>query len=725
MANKRLSIGAILAHSHPFHFSFSPTHRMEEKDRGGGGPIWTDPTFGPPSGSRRLDEWKRRAVPNSSRESRDRRRDRSDRSAGRKSSRSERRRRYQNPSDSDEDSRPPDGVKREVLAGLGGTSGVTSAGAWSARLEIANLLEVGVSPEHVIDMVRKGKEADFPLGSNGGLKLVWVDRHGKICKPAKRKAFSPAPLSSDREDEKSVATSMGGDSELGGSLSRKSTKTEALGVGSSLPPWVESQGGHKGEFTPQRAASEKMEIPPVSGFSKPAKPPKHSQLPSARDAEKKEAPLGDDTFRKRAPPPREGFTPVKEIPVISSKTRIQPRSVAEKEVQDLKKFQEFALHFFGFLRLEGVEMDLLELVTKPDGGVNEDRFSLHTSPNRASTGLRYARLMKGLVDWLKEDERERPKDKSIFNRLCLLEYVEWKVQDGCGAHTPKSILLAFDFFSKTFGFEAHGGHFGRAKRLSERVAKNPVKGRVGAPLFSREFLGILEDLVLDPFLPHPQRIAAGKLRLCIQSSTRYDDIANTPLSHCEWVRRPGELDIVALRSRSIRGKSGARLWIASVMGVTESGDKWLSTLVGLLLTMHGARWKTDDHIGKLPTRDGRGHYDSPSRMEADVYVLKSALINSGSIGPKAGLGVSEDDVLGMRWHGAKATLVTVMQHLKRPCKSGQVCWLLELSPGVDGGPVLAGGSVVDIGCPREGFEVLEDRGKCSRTGRRRPLELSF
>lgn len=641
---------------------------MEEKGRGGGGPIWTDPASGPPSGSRRLDEWKRRAVPNSNRESRDRRRDRSDRSAGRKSSRSERRRRYQNPSDSDEDSRPPDGVKREVLAGLGETSGVTSAGAWSARLEIANLLEVGVSPEHVIDMVRKGKEADFPLGSNGGLKLVWVDKHGKICKPAKRKALSPGPLSSDREDEKSVATSMGGDSELGGSLSRKSTKTEALGVGSSLPPWAESQGGQKGEFTPQRAASEKSEIPPVSGFSKPAKPPKHSQLPSARDAEKKEAPLGDDTFRKRAPPPREGFTPVKEIPVISSRTRIQPRSVAEKEVQDLKKFQEFALHFFGFLRLEGVEMDLLELVSKPDGGVNEDRFSLHTSPNRASTGLRYARLMKGLVDWLKEDERERPKDKSVFNRLCLLEYVEWKVQDGCGAHTPKSILLAFDFFSKAFGFEAHGGHFGRAKRLSERVAKNPVKGRVGAPLFSREFLGILEDLVLDPFLPHPQRIAAGKLRLCIQSSTRYDDIANTPLSHCEWVRRPGELDIVALRSRSIRGKSGARLWIASVMGVTESGDKWLSTLVELLLTMHGARWKTDDHIGKLPTRDGRGHYDSPSRMEADVYVLKSALMNSGSIGPKAGLGVSEDDVLGMRWHGAKATLVTVMQHLNVPAR---------------------------------------------------------
>lgn len=143
--------------------------------------------------------------------------------------------------------------------------------------------------------------------------------------------------------------------------------------------------------------------------------------------------------------------------MISAKSRGLPRSLADKEVQDLKKFQEFALLFFGFLRVEGIDMDLLELVTRPDGTVNEDRFALHTSPNKASTGLRYSRLMKGLLDWIKEDDRPRPKDDSVFNRLCLLEYLEWKIQDGCGAHTPKSILLAFDFFSKAFGYEAHGG----------------------------------------------------------------------------------------------------------------------------------------------------------------------------------------------------------------------------------------------------------------------------
>ena len=60
---------------------------------------------------------------------------------------------------------------------------------------------------------------------------------------------------------------------------------------------------------------------------------------------------------------------------------------------------------------------------------------------------------------------------------------------------------------------------------ARRLAMKPTEA---LPLFSREFLIALEDLVLDPFLPHAQRVAAGKLRLCIQSSTRYDDIANTP-----------------------------------------------------------------------------------------------------------------------------------------------------------------------------------------------------
>ena len=241
-------------------------------------------------------------------------------------------------------------------------------------------------------------------------------------------------------------------------------------------------------------------------------------------------------------------------------------------------------------------MDLLELVTKPDGTVNEDRFSLHTPPNKASTGLRYARLMRGLLEWLGEDERSRPKDHSVFNQLCLLEYIEWKIQDGCGAHTPKSILLAFDFFSKAFGYEAHGGHFGRAKRLSEKVSRNPVQGRVGAPLFTREFLIALEDLVLDPFLPKPQRISAGKLRLCVQSSTRYDDIANTPLSQCEWVSRCGGPQVKI---------SSWQNWVPTLDSLRNGGNRgWRPLVINTRRIAFGSAWPK--------VEDRRPYWETPS-----------------------------------------------------------------------------------------------------------------
>ncbi len=632
----------------------------EERGLRPGYPVWADRNPGR-SSSKGDEGWRRRAVPNPKDKNPS---SRAGSSVGGGSRSSLKKRRYQNPSESGDDSRPPDGKKREVFAGLGKTSGITSAGAWSARLEIANLLEIGCDPDHLVKLIRKGEEADYPLAPNGELRLVWVDKNGDICKRAKRRTSSPPPLASEADEGKSVASSVEEGSDVAAAVSPKLSLSGALG---SMPPWVEQPGGLKeGAPSPQPLVDSKMS-PPSSGFAKPAKPPGKTQLQAKKEQEGEEDFLGDESFKKKAVPPRENAPPVGKIPVVSTRAGIQPKSLAEKEVQDLKKFQEFALYFFGFLRVEGVEMDLLELVTKQDGTVNEDRFALHTSPNKASTGLRYSRLMRGLLEWLSEDERPRPKDHSVFNRLCLLEFIEWKIQDGCGAHTPKSILLAFDFFSKAFGYDAHGGHFGRAKRLSEKVARNPVQGRVGAPLFTREFLIALEDLVLDPFLPKPQRISAGKLRLCVQSSTRYDDIANTPLSQCEWVRRPGELDVVALRARSLRGKTGSRLWIASVMGVTEAGDRWLSTLVELLLEVHGQRWKTDDHMGKLPARDGKSSFDSPSRMEADVHVLKAALLNSGSVGK--GLGISEDEVLGMRWHGSKATLVTVMQHLDVPART--------------------------------------------------------
>ena len=81
----------------------------------------------------------------------------------------------------------------------------------------------------------------------------------------------------------------------------------------------------------------------------------------------------------------------------------------------------------------------------------------------------------------------------------------------------------------------------------------------------------------------------------------------------------------------------------------------------LLLKAHKSTWKTDDHIGKLASRDGKVFYDSPAKMDADVTTLKNVLLEN--LGQSGYGGITEDEVSAMRWHGAKATLTTVMQHI--------------------------------------------------------------
>ena len=128
----------------------------------------------------------------------------------------------------------------------------------------------------------------------------------------------------------------------------------------------------------------------------------------------------------------------------------------------------------------------------------------------------------------------------------------------------------------------------------------------------------LEELVVDPFVQKPVRVACGKLRLSIQSSARFDDILNTPVACCEWIRRPGSKGIIGLRSRAIRGKCGPRLWVASLKGVVPANDRWLIELMRLVLESHGSSWETDDHLGKAASSDGSGFTTAPSKLEDDV-----------------------------------------------------------------------------------------------------------
>ena len=86
---------------------------------------------------------------------------------------------------------------------------------------------------------------------------------------------------------------------------------------------------------------------------------------------------------------------------------------------------------------------------------------------------------------------------------------------------------------------------------------------------------------------------------------RYSDLINTPLTNYEWVRRPGDSQIVGLRSRARRGKTGPRLWISSLRGASESGDGWVEEFVRILLRTHGRVFEPWDLLrGKDVFKDG-------------------------------------------------------------------------------------------------------------------------
>ena len=70
---------------------------------------------------------------------------------------------------------------------------------------------------------------------------------------------------------------------------------------------------------------------------------------------------------------------------------------------------------------------------------------------------------------------------------------------------------------------------------------------------------------------------------------RHDDLKNTPLHLCEWTRWPGSTKVSGFRSKAPISKTGVRIWVASIFGVSgdSSGDEWLPNLMELVFKAHG------------------------------------------------------------------------------------------------------------------------------------------
>eukprot|EP00435_Cladocopium_sp_Y103_P061748 s675_g23.t1 len=553
---------------------------------------------------------------------------------------------------------------RPASLSLGRTSGITAAGAWAARFEVAAMLEARCDPNALVAAIRSGSEGqhilDMTYSSQGSVTRSTSEGSWQRVTPRgdSRRDFPDDMFSDDEGWEKEV------------NKQKAILDSLAGGAADTLPPWASSGAATSAAPTTGRGEGKEGKISPPSAasaaapFVKKATPPpgmppqqKTGQAPEKERDDKEEA----VRFAKPAEPPPPPPPPDK--PERGRRRRRDtdvPQSVAAMEAKDMSKFNKDCITVYDKLKKLRVEMEIQPLVEQ-GRHFDKDRFRLLTRPNRASTGLNYTRLMIRYLDW-RSGREDLESGTSSDAKMGVLEFVEHLMQKQVGYLTPRSFLYAVDYFAGAFGFSMAGGNWNRARRLALSFAESKAAPTSRAPGFIKATLAALERCVMDPYLSKPERVACRKMRLCVQASTRYDDILNTPLSACEWVRRPGEKKVIGLRSRALRGKSGARLWVASLKGVDPANDTWLQELVSLLLESHGATWKGDDHMGK--NSSGDAFIKSPAKLDRDVTLVKSSLEKLAKESTNVGMNLEEIEVL--RWHGAKATLSSVMQHLNLP-----------------------------------------------------------
>ena len=358
--------------------------------------------------------------------------------------------------------------------------------------------------------------------------------------------------------------------------SSKKALLEKLAAGRDEPRWAQARGSGRSRPTLFGSVEGSKELT----FRKKAAPPSREVLAAKgaipredpdRNSENVESREADRIFRKRAvPPTKEDLEADEERQKKSSRLAgmgSRPGSMKERETKELKRFHTFALRIFDSMKCLEISMDLDELVVK-DGVLDEDRFFIHTCPNRAATGLRYARCVEGLLRWVSgipTEERKARGSTTNLARLHVVEYLEYIIQVGVGYNTPHTLLYSLDFFGKAFGFSVEGNLWDRCRRLANRYVHLKPADVNRAPPFRKDFLATLERIVLDQTRSDAERVVCGKLRLCVQASVRYDDILHTPLASCQWIRKRGETAVVGLRSISSQGKHHARYWVASLM----------------------------------------------------------------------------------------------------------------------------------------------------------------
>ena len=186
---------------------------------------------------------------------------------------------------------------------LGRSSGPTSAGAWAARFEVANMLEAKCSPADLIAMIRVGKEGTRSLAMDGSLGPGVMELDDRDSAASQEGSVEQGDLDAEVARQKAIMDSL-------------------MSVDTRVPPWeVKSDqgsrsprpGGHSNVSSQSSTGLADQKLGSLAhsierGFKKRAKPPSEAVLkklkgetqPEVEKAKAAEVPMA---FEKRAKPP--------------------------------------------------------------------------------------------------------------------------------------------------------------------------------------------------------------------------------------------------------------------------------------------------------------------------------------------------------------------------------------------------------------------------------------
>eukprot|EP00971_Amphidinium_carterae_P224322 4450408-Amphidinium_carterae.1 len=182
-------------------------------------------------------------------------------------------------------------------------------------------------------------------------------------------------------------------------------------------------------------------------------------------------------------------------------------------------------------------------------------------------------------------------------------------------------------------------------RNSKQQAPNQAQS------FPKHIVDWLERVVLDSNEHDTTRLLCGRYRLMIGASLRGDDLRRTTPTTLEWLEHNGSQR--ALLGGAPNTKTGPRQWVCSSLGASPAGDGWLATTVTLLRRAHSTDWETADHLGKAAASE-EAWVSSPPVLAKDITHLRAILVQHGFF---------QDFAMGLRTHGAKATMPSLAIHL--------------------------------------------------------------